>query len=83
MDIKISQIISEAEKIKKLLVDIVGDEKRVNSLVEIENLEVRYAFPNTLNLKLPNDAKEIAVKGEGVNWPAEVRAKLQKLKQEV
>jgi len=83
MDIKLSHIISEAEKIKKYLVDIVGDEKRVSCSVEIADLVVRYTFPNVTRVPRLKNAKEISITGEGVNWQAEVRAKLQKLKQEV
>ncbi len=82
MDVKLSQIIQDVAAIKKLLVDIVGDETRIKGSVEFENLQVKYAFPNNLRLRLPRNAQNIAIKGEGVDWAGEIRSKLLKLHQE-
>ncbi len=81
MDVKLSQIIQDVAEIKRTLTDIVGNESRVKGSVEIVNLEVKYSFPNVVKNAVPKDAQEISVKGVGVNWAAEIRSKLLKLRQ--
>ena len=81
MDVKLSQIIQEVAEIKRMLADIVGNESRVKGSVEISNLEIKYSFPNVLKQAVPKNTQEIVVKGSGVNWAAEIRSKLLKLRQ--